>query len=60
MMYLVLMTAFLVPFISSLLVFRLTLKIKNGMSYLASTMIAMIITEIAYVIQALFHFGPTA
>ena len=59
-MDLVLVIAFLVPFIGCLAAMRLALKIKNSLSYIIPTIIALVITEIVYVIETMVHFGPPA
>jgi hypothetical protein len=36
---------------------RFTLKIKNILSYIIPCIIALVITEIAYVFETMFRFG---
>ena len=49
----------MVSFISGVTVLRLTLKIKNILSYIIPTIIALVITEIVYVIETMVQFHPT-
>ena len=58
-MDIVLIITFMVSFISGVTALRLMLKIKNILSYIIPTIIALVITEIVYVIETMVQFHPT-
>lgn len=58
-MDIVLIITFLVTFISGTAVLRLTLKIKNILSYIIPTIIALVVTEMVYIMETMMHFGPS-